>query len=443
MYYSQGLDFCRRKQAQLQHPQLLRDEGELARYVSEIKQNEQQTLRQLYEPQNKISVTRISQNFTHLKLKKFVTELSKRRKAFQDTGRAVNGTALQEVEQEREAAVENEDVRQVKTPYRFEAYKFTGLHRDLETFALSGRIPADATCFRHAFSSLARTGIGKKFEIARKAMKSKLFVTTEFDKVVTTVQDSNADNFLRPVHWVLWSSVASAAVILIPEEAEAILRIKGAGDLRPGVHLMSYTAPTTRKMLDFYHLRYFNTPLLSVNWEAPVWLRVQLFIFAGGLYFDWCDYPDVCDFLGIHRVGPEDPGDGLDTQIEDPNAEVTTPLANDELDAGLAEKQQEPCVAFTARPLTFLQEWLSVRRRGQDFAHSPMGFLAQGKPLQANHPFFRQDDVHLSYRKEVDAEISSESTLESLSQEDESCWSGDEGPSSVDSHRAQRAVKRE
>ena len=44
--------------------------------------------------------------------------------------------------------------------------------------------------------------------------------------------------------------------------------------------------------------------------------------------------------------------------------------------------------SFTAKPLTFLQEWLAVRRKGQDFAHTPMGHVCQGKPLAASHPFF-------------------------------------------------------
>lgn len=45
---------------------------------------------------------------------------------------------------------------------------------------------------------------------------------------------------------------------------------------------------------------------------------------------------------------------------------------------------------LTARPLSFVQEWLAARRRGQDFTSTPMGFIAQGKTLQDDHPFFRQ-----------------------------------------------------
>jgi len=44
--------------------------------------------------------------------------------------------------------------------------------------------------------------------------------------------------------------------------------------------------------------------------------------------------------------------------------------------------------SFTAKPLTFLQEWLAVRRKGQDFVNTPMGYVCQGRALKASHPFF-------------------------------------------------------
>jgi len=38
---------------------------------------------------------------------------------------------------------------------------------------------------------------------------------------------------------------------------------------------------------------------------------------------------------------------------------------------------------------TKVREWLALRRKGQDFEHTPMGFVTGGKPLTENHPFFR------------------------------------------------------
>jgi hypothetical protein len=38
--------------------------------------------------------------------------------------------------------------------------------------------------------------------------------------------------------------------------------------------------------------------------------------------------------------------------------------------------------------LLFLQEWLALRRHGQDISHTPMGYVCQGCRIHHNHPFF-------------------------------------------------------
>lgn len=195
LYYSQGLDYCRRTQAGLDYQDFLNDEHERERYIKQIKQHEQQTLQKLYEPQLK-SKARTAVTFSNPELQAFVIELNARRKAFQDTGKAVHSSALQEVEQEREVAVEVELVRQVKKPYRHPARRFPGLHRDLEMFVRTGRTPVDNSCFEQAFNFVSKTGVGLKHGISQNAKRSRLFVTQEFAQVVTQVGDANGDNFL-------------------------------------------------------------------------------------------------------------------------------------------------------------------------------------------------------------------------------------------------------
>ena len=195
---------------------------------------------------------------------------------------------------------------------------------------------------------------------------------------------------------------------------------------------MIYSAPTTRKMLSFYFLDYHNTPPIPEGKALPTWLRVELFLLAGGLYFDWNDHQAVCDFLGIHPAG----ADEMEHWADIPGG------AQDGLDceASNAVAEQKPKIAqrFTTRPLTFLQEWLSIRRRGQDFAHSPMGYIAQGKPLQGNHPFFHEGDLEPlnmgpggSHPKKEDsgdhfsASTSSPSEMECTEGESSSSWADD------------------
>ena len=421
LYYSQGIDFCRRRQAVLDHPDFLTDKVQREAYITSIKHAEQQTLQQLYEPKAKTRLE-TSQEFTNMQLKGFVKELNKCKKTFQDTGKAVHASALQEVEQERELVFEVEAVRQVKKPTRYPALSFPGLHTTLRSFAKHGRIPADATCFTHIMYSLSKTAVGRKFRVSPKASNSKIFVSAEFDRTVKLNVDLTGDNFIvstlklatmnhanslvqRPVNWVLWSPRAETAVVIIPEEAEALMPMMRDDSIEKGTHLLIYAAPNTRRMLHFDKFDYYSMPPLPSDWEAPLQLRLELGVYAGRLYFSWSEYEDLCKFLGVENGTPEameavevdeesQPdiqdgklGLGLDgDRSAECDGHVATPQMLDD-----TKKPETPQEKLVSRPLTFIQEWLTLRRRGQDFAHSPMGLLAQGRPLQADHPFFRQE----------------------------------------------------
>jgi hypothetical protein len=123
-----------------------------------------------------------------------------------------------------------------------------------------------------------------------------------------------------------------------------------------GCYLLTYAAPVTRKMLLFNDIQYYTVPSLPSDWTAPLWLRTELGIYSGRLYFDYSECRYLLDYLGLKTVG--------------------TPQK----------------VALTKQPLTFLQEWLAVRRKDQDFSHTPIGFICQGQKLLENHPFFQKLD---------------------------------------------------
>ncbi|KAF4965489.1 hypothetical protein FSARC_6722 [Fusarium sarcochroum] len=387
LYYSQGMDYCRRMQAALDHPKFLDDKPQRKSYVQAIKQDEQQSLQNLYEPKVKSRATGMQTSNNEV-LGGFIQDLNARRKTFQDTGKAVHASALQEVEQEREVAFEVESVRQVKKPQQFAAYSFPGLNASLETFIRTGRLPADTNYFNHVFHALARTGIGRKFKVHSKATHSKLLETVEFGRTIKPKGDLSTDNFLRPVNWVLWSSVAEIAIVINPEEAEALIPLMRDPNSKVATHLLVYSAPITRKMLQFNDLTFHSIPPLPSDWKAPGWLQVELGIYGGRLYFEWDEYDDMCALLGIQEGVVEE---------DEANLEMTMDGAADD-EPAQAEHEIEPHEKsqaerkLTQNPLTFLQEWLAVRRRGQDFAHSPMGFVSQGKRLQEDHIFFRQTE---------------------------------------------------
>ncbi|GKU02701.1 hypothetical protein FLAG1_04886 [Fusarium langsethiae] len=385
LYYSQGMDYCRRMQAALDHSRFSTDKAERKAYVQTIKQDEKQSLQSLYEPKTKSRLPSMQTSNNEI-LKGFILELNARRKTFQDTGKAVHASALQEVEQEREVAFEVESVRQVKKPQHHAALSFPGLNASLEAFIRTGRLPADNNYFVHVSRAIARTGIGRKFKVQSGATKSKLFETVEFGRTIRPHGDLSMDNFLRPVNWVLWSPVADIAVIIIPEEAEALILLMRDLNVNVNTHLLVYSAPITRKMLQFSDMNFHSIPPLPSSWKAPSWLQIELGIYSGRLYFEWEEYLSMCALLGIQEATAEN---GAETDGERPEDEVN--LEDGELSIPTACEQKQ----LVQTPLTFLQEWLAVRRRGQDFAHSPMGYVSQGKRLQQDHIFFKQAE-HVS-----------------------------------------------
>ncbi|KAL3421378.1 hypothetical protein PVAG01_07823, partial [Phlyctema vagabunda] len=104
LYYSQGVDFCRRSQAALDLPDFLTEHDQREDYLDILRQKEQQTLAQLYKPSAR---SKAISKFTPAspQLATYIKDLNMRRKNFHDNGKAVHGSALQEVEQEREANI--------------------------------------------------------------------------------------------------------------------------------------------------------------------------------------------------------------------------------------------------------------------------------------------------------------------------------------------------
>lgn len=181
-------------QAAIDFPEFLTDDDQRASYVAAIRQTERQTLHQLYAPQTKTK-TKPSAVRSNPKIAKFARDLESRRKEFQDTGQAVHASALQEVEQEREIEYEVEAVRQVKKPMACSPHIFPGLHKDIEIFSKTGRIPAGSSCFVHILRALGRTALGRKYKINHGSSTSQLFVSAEFERTVKLILEPTNDNF--------------------------------------------------------------------------------------------------------------------------------------------------------------------------------------------------------------------------------------------------------
>lgn len=208
------------------------------------------------------------------------------------------------------------------------------------------------------------------------------------------------------MNWILWSEYAQIAIIVIPEEAEILLSLLNGKSTSP-TYLMSYAAPITRKMLHFNDFKYYCTPSVPKYWQAPMWLKIEVGIFSGRLYFDFSEYADIKRFLGVKEhagvlaeglllkngdaVHEDFKATDQSNQVPDGLEEAQSQSSEDGIDIQTqvgASNEVEPQVLLTKKPLAFMQEWISVRRKGQDFAQTPMGFVCHGKPLDASHPFF-------------------------------------------------------
>lgn len=194
LYYSQGAEFCRRTQAASENTDFLGVSTQRDAFLGALRQTERQTLKQFYEPRIKSQLA-IVQGTLSPQIAGFMKELNTRRKGFQDSGNAVHGSALQEVEQEREIAFEVEAIREVQKPIHYSPLPFLGLHQDIVGFVKTGRLAARSEGYEPAFIALRRTALGLKYGISSEATASRLYVSAEFTRTVSVPRGHPDDNF--------------------------------------------------------------------------------------------------------------------------------------------------------------------------------------------------------------------------------------------------------
>lgn len=422
LYYAQGVNFCERMQAFYNNRSFLDDESQRSSLVGVIQDKERMRLEELYCPRRKEqSVERIHTFIPELS--QFRRELGALRKGFRDTGGTVHPSALQEVEQEREVAYEIEKVREVQKPMKYKALGFPGLHKDLLTFATTGRMFARSDAYEHALITLQRTGLRDKHTINIRSVKdTNLFCSIEFSRTVQEARKAPLHHLQRTVNWILWSPSSETAIIVIPEEAECLLPIIRDSKNSACV-LLTYSAPTTRKMLaHFNNLDFYIVPALGAEWKAPRWLTISLGLMAGRLYFDFEEYHDILSFLGIQKIPQEQESDVTEVEVK----ELESTEGAEEMPH--ESEPAESASTFTSKPFMLLQDWLAIRRRGQDFTNTPMGFICQGKTLTADHPFFTDKRATDSKTRTVDVAPgrSSDDTMTAMNRSDAANQSDDD-----------------
>ena len=361
LYVSQGLEYCRRRIAAQRYEDSGYSTSDIKAYLKILEQPEKYSLEELYAPDRKIKAAPIESN-ANAEITAYVRRLKMLKAEVRNTGDTVQALAHQEVEQEREVAIEVETVREVKKPQHAQACKQPSLHRDTRSFAETGRLSTGSHTCTQAFVALGHTAVGRRFGISDSAMQSKLYVTQDFTK--TVVLDHSGlprEEYSRPVHWILWSMVTSTALIVSDYEANALIpALRDANP--PVVHLICYAAPIAKSMVPIFdNLDFFSIPQLPCGWRAPAWLVCDLGIFAGRTYFDYDgQYGSVCEALGL------------------PLPITGTMNLLGEMPFSIREDEFANTKAFSPSPLLFMQDWLAVRRKGQDFSQTMMGEICRG-----------------------------------------------------------------
>lgn len=192
LYLGQGLDFCRRTDAEWKYANALTKKDSRTAYVRVIQQPERQTLEQLYGVTTNAQPD-VPAEAPSAELRTFVQELNRQKQAANGGRNFVHGSALEEVEQEREVEFQVEQVRQVEKQIHYNALTFPGLHRAIFRFANNGNL-SGGLGYEHVFDALSRTSIGQKYNVRRTS--SQLFVSVEFMRTVELKKRNVNDNFL-------------------------------------------------------------------------------------------------------------------------------------------------------------------------------------------------------------------------------------------------------
>ncbi|KUL85151.1 hypothetical protein ZTR_06218 [Talaromyces verruculosus] len=346
LYFSQGRDFCNRIQAAKTYEGSLTSSDHRKAFMAVLQQPELQDLEDLYSakaPQPDVQSGNLALTG---KLLDFQQDLRKRRLASRNAMNSIKSSALEEVEQEREVAFQVEEEREVQRPRRMPARQYPGLHEAIRNFVSTGVLSGEEG-FTNAASVFEKTKVRRKYEIDASQLLNCLYVSREFLYTVELKKKMFSDNFTRPVNWVLWSEASQVAMVIIPEEAEAVIPM-----LRRA----------KKKMLHFDTLTYYALPGLPSGWTSPSWLAFELGILAGRLYFNYSDYDLLLEYIGV--------------------------VENNESDS--QGSSSSDAQAHSKNTLAFLNEWLATRRQGQDITHTPMGYVCQGRKLRSDHPFFMQ-----------------------------------------------------
>ncbi|KID60497.1 uncharacterized protein G6M90_00g066920 [Metarhizium brunneum] len=357
LHFSQCQDFCRRTDIVWKHPNFATNKTHLEKVLEVIRNEEQQTLQLMYGPRTQSEQVGLVEVASR-RLQTFALNVADMARH----GQSSCSSALMEVEQEREVVFEVEQVREKQKRTEHTAHEFPGVDHAIMVFITTGQLDTKAAGQRgplmQAFDYVGSTKIGKQFGV--KSTSSRFYVSWEYTRTIKVGRGMARHEILRPVHWILWNPSSETALLIIPEEADAIMPVLRNMDT-PLVWLLGYTAPVTKSMQVFNCLSYLAVPNWPRNSTLPTWLSIEVGILSGRLYFKFLEYNALLSWLGVH---PD-------------------------------EQQSASSMGIRiSEPLQFLQEWVTYRRQTDDILNTPVGFVCQRQHLHEGHFFFLSHEAN-------------------------------------------------
>jgi hypothetical protein len=371
LWATQGLGYLKRQAAWNNYRAPGSDfEGDIDRLLEELKDQESQSLEELYGPDKAQGAdTRPQASEDQSSLHSQIWE-----KCDEFGVRSLRSVRQQE-EQEREVAQETEQERCVERPPHTSPAKHK-INSDVVNFINTGTLNLTSGVFLNAFTIFRNTSA---HSLASNYDWSKMLLAT-LDFMHTIETTKQLDQYLRPVHWVLVPTQGQPMVAVVISSYEA-------NELLPDIR------SSEKVQLHLYY------PLVAQSLDRNAWnpaqqlsflclpsntsdrgrfshdLAVLLGLFSGQLTFrDYNSYTKMCEFLGLTReLGGEDEG------VDNVSGFVSW------------ERRQETGVLrespFRSSPVPFLKRVLVFRRKGDDFLESHVGRMLRAQLLEEGKDF--------------------------------------------------------
>ncbi|KIM20547.1 hypothetical protein M408DRAFT_130685 [Serendipita vermifera MAFF 305830] len=264
-------------------------------------------------------------------------------------------------EQEVELVHEQEVEREVERPPPAGPAEHS-VHPHVKHFVDTGHLVLASPAFRTVKQSLEQTSL--VFPSGGASAFSELLVTSDFYRTVQqTNPDSNVDDFLRPLEWVVTTETPNGSVLVgfSPYEVNELLE-QFRTSTKVKLHLFAPRNSLAMQTLE--NLQLFTLPTTQPTTPLPSHLSQQLNLYSGALYLsNFKSYNSLCTALRLH-FGEVAAGIAERGVI---NSNGFVKDATTRMELGLVGD------GFDEDPVQFFRKLLHLRRNRRSFLPSHMG----------------------------------------------------------------------